>query len=237
MSVLTPILSQTPVSTIDDVLATMQKIDAALPPADGISCFNKLYLEVTKSVIAAEQSGTFTDVPFLSALDVAFGNLYFAALGQQDGGLAPPRAWAPLFAARSRADIAPIQFALAGMNAHINRDLPVALVDTFTALEIEMVRPSAQASDYDKVNDVLAATESEVASGYFTPLMKQLDRDFDGLDNVVANWSVKEARAAAWVNGATLWNLRGIPALSQGYLDTLDGLVGFAGRGLLVPLG
>jgi uncharacterized protein DUF5995 len=237
MSVLSPILSQTPASTIDDVLATMQKIDAALPQADGISCFNKLYLEVTKSVIAAEQNGRFTDVPFLSALDVAFGNLYFAALRQQDGGLAPPRAWAPLFPARSRADIAPIQFALAGMNAHINRDLPVGLVDTFASLEIEMVRPSPQASDYDKVNDVLAATESEVASEYFTPLMKKLDRDFDGLDNVVANWSVREARAAAWVNGATLWSLRGSPALSQGYLDTLDGIVGFAGRGLLVSLG
>ena len=181
--------------------------------------------------------GAFASTAFLSALDVAFGNLYFGALTQLETGGSPPRAWAPLFAARSRADIAPLQFALAGMNAHINRDLPVGLVQTFTALNLEMARPSAQATDYDKVNDVLATTEASVADTYFTPLMKTLHRDFDGLDDVVANWSIREARAAAWTNGATLWRLRAEAPLSQAYVDALDGIVGFAGRGLLVPTG
>jgi hypothetical protein len=236
MSLLGPVLARTPVTTIDDVLATMTGIDAALPPTDGVACFNKLYVAVTKDVIAAEQLGTFSHVAFLSALDVAFGNLYFAALQDLETGAAPPRAWAPLFAARARTDIAPLQFALAGMNAHINRDLPVGLVQTFTALGIPMARPGPQAADYDKVNDVLAATEATMAAQYFTPLMAQLHRDFGGLDDVVANWSVRDARAAAWTNGAALWELRSKPALSSDYLDALDGLVGFAGRGLLLPL-
>jgi len=34
LSVLGPILGKTPVGTIDDVLARMREIDAALPPAD-----------------------------------------------------------------------------------------------------------------------------------------------------------------------------------------------------------
>jgi len=34
-----------------------------------------------------------------------------------------------------------------------------------------------------------------------------------------------------------LWHLRAHPSLSADYLDALDGMVGFAGRGLLVPLG
>ena len=220
---------------IGDVLARLQEIDAALAPTDGVACFNRLYMAVTTNMISAEQDGTFTSTAFLSALDVAFGNLYFAALSQLEAGGDPPRAWAPLFAGRSRADIAPLQFALAGMNAHINRDLPVGLVQTFTAMGIEMARPSPQATDYDRVNDVLATTEASMAQTYFTPLMKALDRDFDGLDNVVANWSVREARAAAWTNGATLWHLRTIPTLSDAFLDALDGVVGFAGRGLLVP--
>jgi hypothetical protein len=210
-----------------------------LPAADGVACFNKLYLAVTTNVLAAERNGTLgtlPDIAFLSALDVAFGNLYFAALKDLESGVAPPRAWAPLFAARSRTDLAPLQFALAGMNAHINRDLPVGLVQTFSALGIEMARPSPQAADYDKVNDVLAATESTMAVQYFTPLMAELHRHFEGLDDVVANWSVREARAAAWSNGAALWQLRAVPALSRDYLDGLDGIVGFAGRGLLVPV-
>jgi hypothetical protein len=235
MTVLGPILSGTPVTTIDQVLGVQRAIDAALPPADGIACFNKLYMTVTSNVLAAEQAGgTFGDVPFLSALDVAFGNLYFSALDALEKGTAVPRAWAPLFAARDRPDIAPLQFALAGMNAHINRDLPVGLVSTFATLGLQMARPSPQAADFDKVNDVLAATEQQMAAAYFTPLMQALHRVCDGIDDVVANWSVREARAAAWVNGAALWRLRGEPTLAKDYLQVLDGMVGFAGRGLLV---
>jgi hypothetical protein len=237
MTALAPILARTPVTQIEDVLARMQDIDAALPQTDGVACFNRLYLAVTTNVIAAEQSGTFASTAFLSALDVAFGNLYFAALAALETGAAPPRAWAPLFGARSRADVAPLQFALAGMNAHINRDLPVGLVQTFTELGIDMTRPSPQATDYDSVNAVLADTEASLAQTYFTPLMESLHRHFDGVDDVVANWSVREARAAAWTNGAALWQLRGQGPLSHAYVDALDGLVGFAGRGLLLPTG
>jgi len=238
VSALGAILAGTPVATIDDVLAVQRAIDAALPPTDGVACFNKLYLAVTTDVRTAELGGgTFADVPFLSALDVAFGNLYFAALAALEKGAPVPRAWAPLFAARDRGDIAPLQFALCGMNAHINRDLPVGLVSTFTGLGQTMARPSLQANDFDKVNDVLAATEQETAAGYFTPLMKELDRTFDGVGDVIATWSVREARAAAWVNGAALWRLRGEPSLAGDYLGVLDGLVGFAGRGLLVSTG
>ncbi|HSY25799.1 MAG TPA: DUF5995 family protein [Polyangiaceae bacterium] len=237
MTVLAPILARTPVSQIGDVLARMQAIEAALPPTDGIACFNRLYLAVTTNVVAAEQGGMFASVAFLSALDVAFGNLYFDALSKLENGAAPPRAWAPLFSARARSDIAPLQFALAGMNAHINRDLPVGLVQTFTALGVEMTRPSVQATDYDKVNDVLAGTEATVAQTYFTPLLESLHHDFDGVDDVVANWSVREARTAAWTNGEALWHLRADATLSQSFVEVLDGTIGFAGRGLLILTG
>jgi len=237
MSALASILDRTPVGGIDDVLSRMQEIDETLPSSDGVACFNRLYLAVTRAVIAAEKDGSFSNTGFLSALDVSFANLYFLALEQLEIGAAPPRSWAPLFDARSRADIAPLQFAFAGMNAHINRDLPVGLVQTFGALAIEFSRPSPEASDYDRVNEVLASTEGSMASEYFTPLMQQLHRRFDGVDDIVANWSVKEARAAAWTNGAALWHLRSLPALGRDYLDALDGTVGFAGRGLLVPTG
>ncbi len=235
MSALGAILDRTPVSRVEDALARMQEIDAALTPTDGVSCFNRLYAAVTANVIAAENAGSFANPGFLAALDVAFANLYFDALRQLEGGAPPPRAWTPLFVARSRADVAPLQFALAGMNAHINRDLPVALVQTFSSLGIPLERPSAAADDFDRVNDVLAATEASVAQTYFTPLLQALHRDADGLDDVVANWSVREARAAAWKNGAALWHLRGEATLSRDYVDALDGIVGFAGRGLLVP--
>ena len=237
MTALASILARTPTTTIEDVLARMQEIEAALPPTDGVACFNKLYLAVTESILVAEEGNFFAGKRFLTTLDVSFANLYFEALTKLETGAAPPRAWALLFSARGRTDIAPLQFALAGMNAHINRDWPVGLVQSFAALGIDMARPSPDATDFDKVNDVLAETEATITSQHFTPLMATLHRAFDGVDDVVANWSVREARAAAWTNGAALWHLRALPALSHDYLDSLDGLVGFAGRGLLIPTG
>jgi hypothetical protein len=238
VSVLGPILAQTPVDGIEDVVARMTAIDQALPPADGISCFNKLYLEVTKGVLSAVGQTTFADPSFLTTLDVAFANLFFAALSAFEAGSPDtPHAWSPLFEARASAVIAPIQFALAGMNAHINRDLPVALVDIFTAAGGPPSKGSAQYADFERVNGLLAATEMQVKDLYLDGLARKLDGEFHGVDDVVATWSVAAARQAAWTNGEVLWHLRSIDSIERTYLATLDRTVGFASRGLLIPTG
>ena len=238
MSVLGPILAQTPVISIDDVVARMTAIDQALPPTDGISCFNKLYLEVTKNVLGGMGQATFADPAFLTALDVAFANLYFAALSDfETGSPDTPHAWSPLFEARSTPTIAPIQFALAGMNAHINRDLPVALVDTFTATGLAPSEQSPQYADFERVNGLLVTTEKQVKDLYLDALMRKLDAEFDGVDDVVATWSVAAARQAAWINGQVMWHLRSIGPIERSYLATLDRSIGFASRGLLVSTG
>ena len=238
MSLLGPILAQTPVDRIEDVVARMTAIDEALLPADGISCFNKLYLEVTKSVQTAVGQTTFADPGFLTSLDVAFANLFFAALSAFEAGSPDtPHAWSPLFEARSSAVIAPIQFALAGMNAHINRDLPVALVDIFTAAGAAPSEESPQYADFERVNGLLAATEKQVKDQYLDGLARQLDAEFHGVDDVVATWSVAAARQAAWTNGEVLWHLRSVGPIERTYLTTLDRSVGFASRGLLISTG
>jgi hypothetical protein len=240
VSVLAPVLAQTPVGTVEEVVARMLAIEAALQatPADGVACFNKLYLEVTKSVLANLGRATFADPRFLAALDVTFANLYFAALRAFEAAApSTPHAWLPLFEARSSSTIAPIQFALAGMNAHINRDLPVALVETFAAMGLSPSARSPQHADFERVNALLAATEQQVKDLYLDQLTRKLDVLFENVDDVVAIWSVAAARAAAWTNSEVLWHLRGIPPLASGYLSTLDRTVGFAARGLLVSTG
>ena len=175
---------------------------------------------------------------FVADLDVAFANLYFAALRAFAGGSPDtPRAWLPLFEARASAAVAPIQFALSGMNAHINRDLPVAVVETFAALGLPLRADGTPHADYLRVNDVLATTEKQVKDVYLDPLARQLDRAFAGVDDVVAIWSVTAARDAAWTNAEALWHLRALPTVASAYLRTLDRTVGFASRGLLIPTG
>ena len=124
-----------PVVSVAGAIARMEAIAAALPAADGLACFNRMYLDVTRQVNSQLGQGFFADPAFMTQLDVAFANLYFAAADTTGtAAAAVPLAWRPLAERRAAAGIEPVQFALAGMNAHINHDLPLAMVSTCAAL-------------------------------------------------------------------------------------------------------
>jgi hypothetical protein len=216
------------------VLARLQRVATELGVADGVSRFNHLYLEVTQAVDIGAQGVAFEDPAFLKALDVSFAGLYFDALDAAAASSALPRCWAPLFAARSDPHIAPIQFALAGMNAHINHDLALALVSTCAAQGTTLDTGSAVHRDFVQVNAILATVEARVKADYLTGLVGVADDVLGRIDDVVAIWSVSEARNAAWTQAQMLWAIRGSAFLTKAFEDTLDGTVGFAGRGLLV---
>jgi hypothetical protein len=226
-----------PATTIPEVVERLHAIDSALPAADGVSWFTKLYLAVTEAVGEAVVPGGFRDPAFLAQLDVAFANLFFDALQRatRDPG-STPKAWAPLIEARAERGIAPIQFALAGMNAHINRDLAVALVSTCERAGVDLERAVPQHVDFDRVNVLLEATESRVKAWFVTGFVETIDLALGDVDDRIAMWDVGRAREAAWVQAQTLWALRSLPDLRTRYLVTLDHVVGFAGRGLLVPV-
>jgi hypothetical protein len=219
-----------PAQSIPDVIARMRALEEGLPAHDGVAWFTRLYLAVTENVAAVLKPRAFKNPAFLERLDVVFANLFFSALERT------PRAWAPLIACRERRGVAPIQFALCGMNAHINRDLPVALVQTAQALGVDLARARGVHSDFTAINRVLEQTEARVKSEFATGIVGLADEALGALDDRIAMWDVGRAREAAWVQGQVLWQLRGVPALSRRYVDTLDRTVGFAGRGLLVPL-
>jgi hypothetical protein len=222
---------------IAGVIERMCDLEAALPAGDGVACFTRLYRAVTEAVDAEARPGAYEDVRFVRWLDVVFANLYFRALGAHVLGRGRvPRAWRVLFDARSRQDVAPIQFALAGMNAHINRDLPVALVETCAARKVVPARGGPQHADFSSVDRLLAQTEARVKTEFAAGLVGVADRALGQLDDVLAMWNVRVARQAAWSNAETLWALRGIPFAGARFLVTLDRTVGFAGRGLLRPV-
>jgi hypothetical protein len=165
-----------------------------------------------------------------------FANLYFDAVAAGDGspGAAPP-AWRPLLGARTAAHVHPIQFALAGMNAHINHDLVLALLSTCTATGVTLADDSAQHRDFLKVNSLIGAVEAQVKAEYLTGLVGVADEVLGRIDDVIAMWSVEEARSAAWTHAKMLYAVRDDADLTVAFEDALDGTVGFAGRGLLIP--
>ena len=217
----------------------LRAIEASAPPSDGVVCFARLYREVTEDVAADLTRAGFADAPFLEALDVRFAGLFFSALDSY--GQDPtqtPSAWVPLFAQRGRRGIAPLQFALAGMNAHINRDLPVALTTTCRELGLDLREGSREHADFERVDSLLARVETRIKSSYLTGWLAWLDRlvhRLDRIDDVAAMWDVDRARDAAWTNAQALWALDAEPPLAAEYLLALDRMVGLAGRGLLIP--
>jgi hypothetical protein len=230
------ILNAAPVRSIQDAITLMEAIDETLPDNDGLKWFNRLYLRVTTSVGAAVQSATFNDAAFLATLDVVFANLYFSALAAAATDVsAAPSAWRPLLHARHTAGIARLQFALAGMNAHINRDLPDGIVQSFVALGGDPLEDHRREQDFTSVNDILERVEQEVKAEFSIGLVGVVDRLGGSSDDAVAMWNVRTARAAAWTNAQVLWGLRDLPRLRGRFFSRLDGMVGMAGRGLLVP--
>jgi Family of unknown function (DUF5995) len=224
---------------VDDVITLIRELEAALPAGDGVRWFLRLYLPVTEGVAeSARPGGPYGDPRCVRWLDVVFANHFFRAL--RDWTRAPgraPKAWAPLFEARGRRDLAPIQFALAGMNAHVNRDLAFALVETWDALDLGPDRSAVTYRDFVLVNELLEAVETQVKAEFATGALGHVERSLGDLDDAVAMWKVSRARDAAWANAEAMWELRSVPKVQAELSAALDRLVGFAGRGLLRPVG
>ena len=235
MSSPTPDLSPSAVvDQIKAVEARMEAIAAPLAPEDGVACFNDLYLAVTRAVAREAGEDHYEDPAFISRLDVIFADLYFAAVKDAAAGGEIPKAWAPLFEKRATKGIAPLQFAIAGMNAHINHDLAGSLVDVMDEAGVGFDDGTPQHRDYLIVNKTLERVEGEIKARYTTGIIGDLDKAMGPLDDVLANWSVARARDNAWMTAQTIHALRDKPFLLEQFMAGLARNVGFAGRGLLV---
>ena len=213
----------------------MEAIGAALPAADGLACFNRMYLEVTQDVDSRLGQGFFADPAFMTALDVAFANLYFSAADLVSTPTAVPLAWRPLVERRAVAGIEPIQFALAGMNAHINHDLPLAMMSTCTALA---TTPDAGThfADYQKIDQLLDAAEQSVRQSFESAAELAADRHVEAVASLIANWTVNSARDLAWKNCLLLWTVRNDPFARGLLLDSLAASTALASQLLLVAV-
>ena len=213
----------------------MEAIGAALPAADGLACFNRMYLDVTRQVNSQLGQGFFADPAFMTQLDVAFANLYFAAADAAGGSAAVPLAWRPLVEQRAAAGIEPVQFALAGMNAHINHDLPMAMVSTCTALATSP-EAGSHLADYQKVDQLLDAAEQSVRQSLESAAELAVDRHLSAVASLAANWTINSARDLAWNNCLLLWAVRDNRVARGLFLDTLAASTALASRMLLVAV-
>jgi hypothetical protein len=224
-----------PVTSVAGAIARMEAIGSALPAGDGLACFNRMYLDVTSQVNSQLGQGFYADPAFMSQLDVTFANLYFAAADTATEPTGVPLAWRPLLERRGAAGIESVQFALAGMNAHINHDLPVAMVSTCAALGTS---PEAgqHFADYQKVDQLLDAAEQAIRQSFESARELAVDRHLSAVATLICNWSINSARDLAWNNARLLWAVRDDPHARGLFLDSLAASTAVASRMLLVAV-
>jgi len=229
--------------TVPEVIARLAAIqdwveaNSVAGKHDGVACFNFLYHQITCRVLEWIDAGKFADGEFLTTLDLVFANRYLAALRADAADpKTAPSAWEALLEHRDEQRIAPLQFAVAGVNAHVNFDLPCTVVAACEQLGTE---PNAgtQRADYDKVNEIFALEMENLRHHFENRFERFLD---DGIlshiENLLGNFSVVAARDVAWVQAEVLFDRRRHHEDEQGFVDSLDRTVGMAGRLLLVHL-
>ena len=219
-------------TTIADVIRAMQAIDGVLPSGDGLKWFNLLYLNVTQQV-DNQPASSWKNPSWLTHLDVVFAGFYFKAITDWlNGADEVPSAWKALLESRFTGGIDRIQFALAGMNAHINHDLALALLQTDADLNIVSTDSSLQHDDYERVNGILQ-NEVPVALEFLaTGIVGQLAQDTGKIGRLLAIWNVRAARDLAWDFAD---HLRTMPAINRTLaLTAQDQMTGALGRSLLL---
>ena len=218
-------------ATIDEVIAVMQRIDALLPDDDGLKWFNRMYLMVTQEVDLHPPDGGWKDAGWLLALDVVFAGFYLRAIADYLSGDEVPISWQVLMEARQTPGIDRIQFAVAGMNAHINHDLALALLETDALKDVIPAQGSPQYVDYQAVNGILNTLMPSELSMLATDTLGVLAQDTGKVGRLLAFWDICKARSLAW-NFADY--LRGLTGLARGVaMSAQDQMTGVIGRAIL----
>ena len=216
-------------ASLPEVVTWMEEVGAALAADDGFRHFNTMYLGVTRAVLDRVASGAVHDAAFVSRLDVVFALTYQDGLVGDGDRLA--RAWRPM-RARRHASIAPLRFAVAGMNAHINHDLVVSLTRVAAECGLDLDRDTDWYRDYAAIDQLLhdrmRATKDELLSD----LGEAVDAALGPVDDVLEYWSIRTARATAWTNAEIS---QALPAglARDAHLASIDRTTGLLSRALL----
>ncbi len=191
--------------------------------------FLATYLRTTKAVAADLEAGLFLDQAWTEAWDIAFANLYLDALEQWTSAGTAPEPWrVALSSGRGQQRLPPLRHLLLGMNAHINYDLPQALLAVITDEEFDTPALIARRrADHEHIDEILAArvkAEDRELQAFEQPGDRTLlDRALTPFNQQATRRFLKESRSKVWQNAMLLSQARRAGALDE-RLRELEGL-------------
>jgi hypothetical protein len=227
-----------PKPPIEAVAAGMQqRLDRLPARLSQQRVFLSTYQRTTQAVGEAVTTAAFEDPGWVTRWDVAFANLYLTALDAElAGGDKASRPWRLAFAASP--DLSPLRHVLLSINAHVNYDLPQALLAVISDDDfadgplLDRRRRDSERIDTVLTSRVAAAEEELTATGGATVL----DRILTPLNRMGSTRFLREARQKVWHNTLELHDSRVVgPAEYADRLAELELLSAAKIADLLLP--
>lgn len=182
--------------------------------SDRRATFLKCYLMMTRNILAALRQGEFLDPDWVHRLLERFADYYFEALNEyRRDAAAAPSVWREAHNVTQQQQNQVLQDLLLGVNAHINYDLVLALVDVLEPEQptTDDSKLAKRYSDHCRVNTIIARTIDEVQDEVIEvqePKMDLVDKLMGRVDewmisNLIAHW-----RDEVWAHALEMMDLQ-----------------------------
>ena len=221
---------------MDAVVGEMGERLAALPPVKAhLREFLGTYQRTTLAVGKAVDDGFFEDADWVERWDVAFAELYLEALDAHLAGRDCSRPWRLAFEAP--ADLPALRHVLLGINAHVNYDLPQALLAVIS--DADFADPSLmerRRRDHERIDAVLAGRVAAEDVELGMQGRSLTDRLLQPLNRLSSKRFLRESRTKVWHNTVELQAARAAdPAAYDARLAELEVLSAARISDLLAP--
>jgi hypothetical protein len=185
----------------DRMQSLIQQMENA---SDRRAIFLRCYLLMTQNMLKAIEVGEFTDPSWVSTLLDRFADYYFDALNAYElNSPATPAVWRLTHRAAGRSETLVLQNLLLGINAHINYDLVLTLVEMLEPewRKLALQQREERYADHCHVNHIIGQTidtvQDEVVEDY-SPLLDVVDKMMGRIDEWLISRLITDWRDEVW---------------------------------------
>jgi hypothetical protein len=221
-------------TTIDQIIQQLEAIIAdSIATGSRAGYFAALYHKVTCKVKEGITNGEFENGPRMEQLDVTFASRYITAYNQWQQKQQPSASWQLAFDIFNKPSKMVLQHLLIGMNAHINLDLGVAVVETARAFNQPLIEVH---KDFNAINTILSALTYEVINelDQVSPLLSLAGLHAQN-NSILIQFALSNARDGAWAFAEDIDSRNG-----QDYINSIssrDADINKLGKGIVYPVG
>lgn len=194
-----------PFRSVDEVVDGLKRLKSGyVARGDRRGAFATIYVVTTTTLHDWIRQDRFASRDLFGDYLVTFANAYRAALAASESSGPLPGAWRVALDAQSPSTL--LEDLMLGINAHVNHDLPFAIVDAGLDTRCPLCRRDHEIFN-EALRKALPRARREIASIY-RPYLTGLNRLFGGLlDRRIAR-SVVRARDQAWAAAQALQEAR-----------------------------